>query len=369
MHVLFTSKISGEITSFQPYSFKEIVEKTDKLDAKWKKKNAEPISLDFMIFNEEGDKLYNGTYVVGAKETTNIYNHICQKLLNLPLKDRYQETERDIFLQKLTSHVPPSYRVDMKKQLEQKKTEAKGWNKLNNQEKAIAGSLAGLLVIAVVASITLTIVFNSQAQTLNKMEHELMDYKIVKRIYETALNGDTEKAVNRMKEQEHLSESEQKILVHLLIANKNYEEALQKVGKDNVSLIAGQVMQIHGLEELEKFQKSHPNPLGDFKVAYHSGNYKEAIVVEDVPMSTEIYKEKGFAYLQLDQIEEAKKMASEAKSDQLNQKINQYKELQGKLNKLQEQIEIEKQSENKDKSKIESLKKQKAKIENQLNNI
>ena len=62
MEVLFTSKIDGEIYSFQPYSFSETVEKTAELDAKWKKKNADPVSLDFMIFNEEGDKLYNGTY-------------------------------------------------------------------------------------------------------------------------------------------------------------------------------------------------------------------------------------------------------------------------------------------------------------------
>ncbi|UOR10277.1 hypothetical protein [Halobacillus amylolyticus] len=369
MHVLFTSKLSGEITSFQPYSFREIVEKTDKLDEKWKQKNAEPVSLDFMIFNEEGDKLYNGTYVVGSEETTNIYNHICQKLLNLPLKDRHQETEKDTFLQKLTSYAPPSYRVDMKEQLEQHKTKAKGWKKLKKKEKVIVSSLAGLLVIAVIASITLTMVLSSQAQAMTKMEQDLTNAKAVKRIYETALNGDTEKAANRMKEQEYLSESEQKILIHLLIANKNYEEALQKVGKDDVSLIAGQVLQIHGLEELEKFQKSHPSPLGAFKVAYHSESYKKATAVEHVPMSTEIYKEKGLAYLQIDQIEEAKKMASEAKSDQLNQKINQYEQLKGQLNKLQEQIEKEKRSEGKNQNKIESLNEKKDKVENQLNNI
>ena len=41
--------------------------------------------------------------IVGAEENTNIYDHVCQKLLQIPLKNNKEETERDIFLQKLTS--------------------------------------------------------------------------------------------------------------------------------------------------------------------------------------------------------------------------------------------------------------------------
>ncbi|MFG6116932.1 hypothetical protein ACGTN9_17400 [Halobacillus sp. MO56] len=369
MNVLFTSKIDGEIISFHPYSFQDIVEKTEELDTKWKKKNAEPVPLDFMIFNEEGDKLYNGTYVVGSKETTNIYDHICQKLLQTPIKDQQQETERDRFLQKLTSHTPASYQVDITKQLKQKRERSAGWKKLSKRGKTFLISVIGLLGVALASSITLAMIAASQAQALNTMKGELANAKTMKQAYQTALNGDIEEAVDRIKRKENLNASEQDALIHLFVTNKNYEEALKRVGEDNVSLLARQVMQIHGMEELKSFQNSYPSAVGEFEIAYHSGNYDEVIAVKDVPMSAERYKEKGLSYLKLDQVEEAKKMASEAKSDELNEKINHYEKLKDQLNTLQEEIEKEKQSKDKNQDKIDSLKKQENDIKNQIDNI
>ena len=40
MRVLFTSKMDGEISSFHPYSFQEVVLLTAEMDTKLKKKNA-----------------------------------------------------------------------------------------------------------------------------------------------------------------------------------------------------------------------------------------------------------------------------------------------------------------------------------------
>ena len=95
--------------------------------------------------------------------------------------------------------------------------------------------------------------------------------KLLKQVYETALNGDIGKAVDHLQMKENLSEPEQETLVHFLITNKNYEDALNRVGKEDVSILASQVLRIHGIEELKKFQKSYPSSVGDFELAYHSG--------------------------------------------------------------------------------------------------
>ncbi|MFC7061668.1 hypothetical protein [Halobacillus seohaensis] len=369
MRVLFTSKVDGEITSFRPYSFHEAVEKTADLDAKWKKKNTETVALDFMVSNETGDKLYNGTYFVGSEETTNIYDHICQKLIQIPMKDQQQETERDILLQKLTSHTPTSYQIDLT-ELSREDTESFYWWKpFSKQGKIITVSLVSLGVVAIITSIALAMIMSNQSQALKKKSQELNEATTIKHRYEMAMTGEMSEAIDTLKVKETRSESEQGALIYFLVSKKNYEEAVNQSGKEGVSFLASQVMQMHGIDELEKFQETYPSPSGAFELAYHKEDYEKALHVEDVPMTQERYKEKGWAYLKLNQTEEAKKMASEAKSDELNDEINQYEELELRLTKLNNQIETEKKSDDKDQNKINSLEEKKESLEKEQNDF
>ncbi|MCP3032605.1 hypothetical protein LF817_14865 [Halobacillus sp. A1] len=369
MRVLFTSKLEGEITSFHPYSFEEVVEMTDDLDKKWKKKNAQPIHLDFMLSNEEGDKLYTGTYVVGEEDTTNIYDHICQKLVQLSMRNHQHETERDILLQQLTSHTPTNYQMDVTELVKKNTEKSSTWNLTSKHGKVLAISLVSLLVLAITISIALAVMVNGHAKSLNHANQELTEVRTMKEAYETALRGDQDAAVNHLKDKEELSDSEQKALVHILVVEKNYKEALKYADKKTASFLASQVMDIHGMDETKEFQESHPSPVGAFEVAFHTEEYEKAITVEKLPMSTELYKEKGLAYLRLDQLEEAKKMASEAKNDDLNEKINEYEELEEQMKKLNGQIETEKQSDNEDQDKIDALEGEKDEFKTQQNNI
>ncbi|RDY72395.1 hypothetical protein DXT76_02280, partial [Halobacillus trueperi] len=168
---------------------------------------------------------------------------------------------------------------------------------------------------------------------------------------------------------ENLTESERQTLLHFLVELKKYDQALQYVGKENTSSLAKQVMKVHGLEELISFQEAYPSPLGEFKIAFHHGEYQQAVDVQDMTMSPKLYKQKGIAYLRLDQLEDAKKMASEAKNDELNKKINEYQEIEERLTKINSQIETEKKSEDQNQSKIDSLKEQQDDLESLKNNI
>ncbi|WP_028784611.1 hypothetical protein [Thalassobacillus devorans] len=369
MRVLFTSKMDGEISSFHPYSFQEVVLLTAELDTKLKKKNAKPITLDFMIFNEEGDKLYNGSYEVGAEGTSNIYDHVCQKLLQLPMENKNEETKRDVFLQQLTSNTPPSYQIDMTEVLKEKELQKSSWKQLGKRGKIFVSVISTTLMVAVVTSITLLILLSNQGKDLRATTQELERMEDVKTAYEGYWTGEQKQAVDQLQGMETLTESERQTLLHFLVELKKYDQAFQYVGKENISSLAEQVMQVHGLEELTSFQKSHPSPLGEFKLAFHNGEYKQAVDIRDMPMSPKLYKQKGIAYLRIDQLEEAKKMASEAKDDELNKKINEYQEIEEQLTKINSQIETEKKSEDQNQSKIDSLKEQQDDLESQKNNI
>ncbi len=369
MQILFTSKLEGEINSFQPYPFHQAVERTEELDTKWKKKNAEPVVLDFMISNDEGDKLYNGTYVVGSNDTTNIYDHVCRKLVKLPMKNEQQETERDILLQNLTSHTPMSYQLDVTELLKEGTSSQKGWKFFSKRQKLMAGSLAGLVVVTMVISISYVLMLRSQSQAMHQLNQELAEVKASKSVYETALTGDVTEAIEKLQAERERSDSEQKALVYLLLQEKNFEEAVDIAGKENLSNLAGKVMQFHGVEELQSFHKSFPSPVGTFEVSYHTEHYEKAIVVEDVAMTPRRYKEKGLAYLRLDQLQKAKKMASEAKSNVLNEKISTYEQLEQKLTQLNHQIETEKQADDQDQDKIKGLEKQRKALQKEQNKI
>ncbi|UOQ94055.1 hypothetical protein MUO14_03540 [Halobacillus shinanisalinarum] len=369
MRVLFTSKIDGDINSFQPYLFQEAVEKTEELDTKWKKKNAEPVPLDFMISNDEGDKLYNGTYVVGSEETTNIYDHVCRKLIQMPMNHKQQETERDILLQNLTAHTPTTYQLDVTEHLKEDRLNQTGWKTLSKRQKIMTGSFAGLVIVMIVMSVALVFMLRSQSQAMQQMDQELNEVKATKNVYETAVTGDITEAIDKLQAQRKLSDSEHEALIHFHLSKKNYEEAIKEAGKEQTSFLADQIMQLHGVGELQTFQESYPSPAGAFEIAYHSEAYEETIAVEDVPMTTERYKEKGMAYLKLDQLEEAKKMASEAKSDGLNEKISSYEQLEQKITQINSQIKTEKQSDQKDQDKIKEWEEQKSELQNKQNNL
>ncbi|WP_240339786.1 MULTISPECIES: hypothetical protein [Halobacillus] len=369
MRVLFTSKLEGEIISFQPYLFQEMVEKTEKLDTKWKKKNAEPVPLNFMISNDEGDKLYSGTYVVGSEDTTNIYDHVCRKLIQMPLNHKQQETERDIFLQHLTSHTPTTYQLDVTELLKEESLNQPGWKTLSKRQKVMTGSFLSLVIVTVVISVVLVVMLRSQSQATEQLDQKLTEVRATKGVYEMAVTGDITEAINKLQAQEKLSDGEQEALIYFLLSKKNYKEAVKEAGKEQISFLASKIMQLHGVEGLQTFQESYPSPVGTFEIAYHKEDYEEAISVENVPMTPERYKKKGMAYLKLDQLEEAKKMASEAKSNKLNEKINTYEQLEQQIAHLNNQIETEKQSDKKDENKIKEWKEQKTEIQNKQNHL
>ena len=212
------------------------------------------------------------------------------------------------------------------------------------------------LMVAIVTSITLFILLSNQGKDLRATTQELEKMENVKTAYEGYWTGEQKKAVDQLQGMETLTESERQTLLHFLVELKKYDQALQYVGKENTSSLAEQVMKVHGLEELISFQEAYPSPLGEFKIAFHHGEYKQAVDIQDMAMSPELYKQKGIAYLRLDQLEDAKKMASEAKDDELNKKINEYQEIEEQLTKINSQIETEKKSEDQNQSKIDSLK-------------
>jgi hypothetical protein len=369
MKVFFTSKIDGEISSFQSYSFQEAVEKTATLDKKWKKKNSEPIPLDFMISNDKGEKLYSGTYVLGSDDTTNIYNHICLKLMQLPMENEQQETERDILLQNLNANTPASYQMDLTELSKQNTVKTNGWKQLSKRVKIFTCTLASLLVVAILSSIVLAIIATSKNNALEEANVEVAEVKAIKTIYEKGITGDVNEAITKLQANEKHSDSEQEVLIHFLLSVKNYKEAVNEKGKENVSILASQIMQLHGIEELKNFQESYPSSAGEFEIAYHTEDYQKAVAIKDVPMTSERYKEKGLAYLNLDNLDEAKKMASEAKSDELNKKITTYEDLDQQLTQLNSQLEEEEKSKDKDEEKIKSIKEQRNAIIEEQNNI
>ncbi|MBN8234903.1 hypothetical protein JF544_06560 [Halobacillus kuroshimensis] len=369
MRVLFTSKVEGEIFSFHPYSFQEVVVLTAELDAKLKKKNAKPMMLDFMIFNEEGDKLYNGSYEAGGEGTSNIYDHVCQKLLDLPMKNKNEETKRDVFLQQLTSHTPAPYQIDLTEVWKDREGQKSSWKQLGKRGRIFVSVISTTLMVAIVTSITLFILLNNQGRDLKATSQEMEKMENIKMAYEEYWTGEQEQAVQQLLGMENLSESERQTLLHFLVDLKKYDRALHYVGKENTSSLAAQVMEVHGLEELTSFHESYPSPLGKFKLAFHHGEYKQAVDIRDMPMSPQLYKQKGIAYLRLEQLENAKRMASEANDDKLNKKINEYQEIEKQLTKINSQIESEKKSEDQNESKIDSLKEQQEDLESQKNSI
>ncbi|AXF56840.1 hypothetical protein [Salicibibacter kimchii] len=369
MQVLFTTPLEEEIPAFQSLSLTDAVQLTNDIDQRLKKQNKSPVALDFMVHDGEGQKLYTGTYHIGSSFAANLYEHICYRLIERRMRRDEEIQQRDRLLHQLTQEAPSALRIDVNDHLRrQEEANQTWWSRLSPKARIMGGAAAGVMLLVMVFAIGMVAVVSDQSNALAAMHQSYEEEQQMNDLYAEAMAGDPDTAIDVLQEKNDRSDQETAVLVHLLIGQGAYEEAIQMTDQ-SAEAIASAIFDQQGIEALTAFQEEHETAVGHFELAYEDARFDDVVAVDDVPMNAERQEKLGYAYMKTGNVDEAKQMASEISSESLNDHIQTYETLTADIDDRQTQIDEEEEADDPDDDQIEEWEEEIADLETQRDDL
>ncbi|MFP3845802.1 hypothetical protein [Priestia filamentosa] len=375
--VMFLKSETKEVLTFQKISFQEACERTHELESKYRQQE-KIASIDFHVLNEENQELYAGTYQLGSHFAMNLLDHIKKQLSKMNLKPQ-QEAIKQFFLKKLYHEVP--YRlhpeaIEFPEEEEAESTLMTGTSskggytsKLSRlHRKMIYGGSALSVLLLSIGCWTTVSASQQQSDKVVKLQQKLREEEKLTNLYETALLGDTEKAIEQLSKEKGKqgSKVQQEVYMGPLLEEKKYKEAVKVGGKKKVEDL---LLEKGDVQQLKAFQELFPSATGTFDVAYLEQRWEDVLSQKGVRMTEKRQRMKGYALLRTGKVEEAKKQVNHLQDERIHQKIKQYEKVHQEIKDLQKQIEEEQQKEPKDAGEIQSLTEEKQKKERTLSSI
>ncbi|KAB2488187.1 hypothetical protein [Priestia endophytica] len=374
-YVMFLKSETKEVPTFQKISFQEACEKTHELEHQYRQQGKRA-SIDFHVLNEENQELYAGTYQVGSHFAINLLDHIKKQLSQMKINPK-QEAIKQSFLKKLYHEVPYSLHPEAMKFPERDESiltpgtfSKEGYtSKLSHFHRKMiyGGSVLSVLLLSIGCWTTVS-ASQQQSDEVVQLQQKLKEEEKLTKLYETALLGDTENAIEHLSKEKGNKGSQvnQDVYMSLLLEEKKYKEVVKVGGEKKVE---DRLLEKGDVQSLKTFQESFPSSTGTFDVAYLEQRWEDVLSQKDVRMTEKRQRMKGYALLRTGKVEEAKKQVNHLQDERIHQKIKQYEQVQQEIKDLQKRIEEEQQKDPKDEAKIQSLTEEKQKKEKALNGI
>ncbi|RJS62992.1 hypothetical protein [Priestia filamentosa] len=375
--VMFLKSETKEVPTFQKISFQEACEKTHELEHQYRQQG-KIASIDFHVLNEENQELYAGMYQLGSHFAINLLDHIKKQLYQMKLSPR-KEAIKQSFIKKLYHEVPyclhpEAIELPEKEEAESNLTSGTSFkggytSRLSHlHRKMIYGGSALSVLLLSIGCWTTVSASQQQNEKITQLEHQVKENKDLTSLYEKALLGDTEKALQQFSQEKGKKgyPTQKEVYMSLLLEEKKYKEAVKVGGEQKVE---DRLLEKGDVKSLKTFQEIFPSSTGIFDVAYLEQRWEDVLSQKDVRMTEKRQRMKGYTLLRTGKVEEAKKQVSHLQDERIQQKIKQYEQVQQEIKALQKQIEEEQQKDPKDETKIQSLTEEKQKKESTLNSI
>jgi hypothetical protein len=374
-YVMFLKSETKEVPTFQKLPFQEACEKTHELEQQYRQQGKRA-SIDFHVLNEENQELYAGTYQVGSHFAINLLDHIKKQLSQMEINSK-QEAIKQSFLKKLYHEVPYSLHPEAMEFAEKDESiltpgtsSKEGYiSKLSHlHRKMIYGGSALSVLLLSIGCWTTVSASQQQNEKITQLEYQVKETKDLTSLYEKALLGDTEKALQQFSQEKGKKGSltQQEVYMSLLLEEKKYKEAVKVGGEKKVE---DRLLEKGDVQQVKAFQELFPSATGTFDVAYLEQRWEDVLSQKDVRMTEKRQRMKGYALLRTGKVEEAKKQVNHLQDERIHQKIKQYEQVHQEIKDLQKQIEEEKQKDPKDEGEIQSLTEEKQKKERTLSSI
>lgn len=363
--VIFTKSQTSKIKNFKKMPFHEACQFTYHLEQEFQDQK-ETADVDFYLLNEDDDKLYEGTLILGSGYATNLYHHVYNKLTSVQLEGKRQK-ERKQLLSLLQEEAPDNLKTVTNEVASSIEPRNVYTSRLSRSHRRLIYG-AGIFVILFLGVICFVFVSlsNGQAQAISKLQSKLDHEATISSAYQKVLMDQPDAAMAQLSKIDHLTPTQKTIYTNLLIDQKKYKEAIA-LNDGKADQLEARIFESGDIDALKAFQKVHATPEGTFDVAYIDGDWKSVIGAKDVNMTDKRHAMKAVAYAKLGQFEDAMKEAKLSGNDALVKQISTVEKKKQALDQVNQELEKVKNGKKKDdnKKKIKKLDEKKEKLQKQ----
>jgi len=308
----------------------------------------ERFASEFRIFDDVDQLVYKGTFQFGDPTYPNLYLQLKDRIPRIRIR-KEDATKKILLLENLERLTPESYKT-MTTSAIQQPPDTTHVSRLRRGQRRLVYGVSGVSLLLLGA---LTVVQLVQPDPPSGVQAATSDWRP---LYEAALTGETEPLMQRLEKQKSLSNEQQQFLITQYVEKQDYDQAVGVT--DNPIDVETIIMQSKPFatdrqETLQAFQAVHPTDEGDFDLAILKKDYKRAVSIPDVEMTTARKEAKTRAYIALKDVTKAQESVKMVQDEQLKQQVVTLAQLDEEIQALEDQKR--QLSEKTDKKELEKL--------------
>ncbi|QNR22474.1 hypothetical protein HNY42_15860 (plasmid) [Exiguobacterium sp. Helios] len=308
----------------------------------------ERFASEFRIFDDADQLVYKGTFQFGDTTYPNLYLQLKDRIPRIRIR-KEDATKKILLLENLERLTPESYKT-MTTSATQQHPDATHVSRLRRGQRRLVYGVSG---VSLLLFGTLSVVQLVQPDSPSGVQAATSDWQP---LYEAALTGETEPLMQRLEKQKSLSNEQQQFLITQYVEKQDYDQAVA-VTNDPIDvetiIMQSKPFATDRQETLQAFQAVHPTNEGAFDLAILQKDYKRAVSIPDVEMTTARKEAKTRAYIALKDVTKAQESVKLIQDEQLKQQVGTLVQLDEEIQALENQKR--QLSEKTDKKELEKL--------------
>jgi len=308
----------------------------------------EQFASEFRIFDDTDQLVYKGSFQFGDPTYPNLYLQLKDRIPRIRIR-KEDATKKILLLENLERLTPESYKT-MTAPAIQQQPDATHVSRLRRGQRRLVYGASGVSLSLLGA---LSVVQLVQPDPPSGVQAETSDWQP---LYEAALTGETGPLVERLEKRQSLNNEQQQFLITQYVEKQDYDQAVAVTNDPiDVETIIMQSKQFDSKrqETLQAFQGVHPTDEGTFDLAILQKDYKRAISLPNVEMTTARQEAKTRAYIALKDVTKAQESVKTVPNEELKEQVAALVQLNDEIQALEDQKR--QLSEKKDKGELEKL--------------
>ncbi len=308
----------------------------------------ERFASEFRIFDDADQLVYKGTFQFGDPTYQNLYLQLKNRIPRIRIR-KEDATKKILLLENLERLTPESYKT-MTTSAIQQHPDATHISRLRRGQRRLVYGVSGVSLLLLGA---LSVVQLVQSDPPSGVQAETSDWQP---LYEAALTGETWPLVENLEKKKSLNDEQQQFLITQYVEEQDYDQAVS-VTKDPID-VETIIMQSKSFvknrqETLQAFQAIHPTDEGTFDLAILQKDYKRAVSLQDVEMTTARQEAKTRAYIALKDVTKAQESVKTVHDEELKEQVATLIRLDEEIRTLENQKR--QLSDKEDKEELEKL--------------
>lgn len=303
---------------------------------------------EFRIFDDNDQLVYKGTFQFGDPTYPNLYLQLKDRIPRIRIR-KEDATKKSLLLENLERLTPESYKT-MTTSAIQQQPDTTHISRLRRGQRRIIYGVSGISLLLLGA---LSVVELVQPDPPSGVQAATSEWQP---LYEAALTGEPDQLVERLEKRKSLNDEQQQFLITQYVEKQDYDQAVA-VTNDPID-VETIIMQSKSFvknrqETLQAFQAIHSTDEGTFDLAILQKDYKRAVSLQDVEMTTARQEAKTRAYIALKDVTKAQESVKTVPNEELKEQVAALVQLNDEIQALEDQKR--QLSEKKDKGELEKL--------------